>query len=191
MTVTYSYAPEVEDIAVRLIAAHHTHLLDNGHVRVEYLFRSETQETNGKTVWGKARKVSSLNAFLAIPKDEASSDIAEAPEVEPFFVIEIAADVWRTISSKQRIALVDHELSHCRVRLTDGTVKLAVAPHDIEAFESDVRRHGLWRKDIEHFAKICADAGQMSLINDVDAQTRRSRKAISERRAWRTRKTES
>lgn len=185
MTVTYSYAPDVEAIAVRLIVQHHTHLIDNGHVRIEYLFRSEAQETNGRTVWGKARKVSSINAFLALPKDEACEDIAEAPEIEPFFVIEIAADVWGTITAKQRVALVDHELSHCRIKHNnqDGNVVLFVAPHDVEEFQGVIRRHGLYKSDVEHFAKIAADAlhEQMSLLESGDdegdePQVKRARK---------------
>jgi predicted metallopeptidase len=168
VTVTYSYAEPVGQIARQLIAKHHTHLTENGHVRIEYLFRSEAQETNGRTIWGKARKVTSINAFLAIPKDEAAADILEAPEIEPFFVIEIAADVWQTITAKQRVALVDHELSHCRIKFNkDCEAVLYVAPHDVEEFQGVIRRHGLYKSDVEHFAKIAVDAlnEQMSLLD--------------------------
>lgn len=169
MPVTYSKAPEVEEIARRLIAQHHTHLLELGHVRIEYLFRSEAASSNGKTVYGKARKLSGLGAFLALGDDapEGRPD-AETPEVEPFFVMEIAADCWATLTPKQRIALVDHELSHFKVAVNHDTgVKLSLAAHDLEEFKVIVERHGLWRSDIEDFVKAATHT-QLSLAGDGD-----------------------
>ena len=34
---------------------------------------------------------------------------------------------------------------------TDNPIKLSVKPHDLEEFSCIVRRHGLWREDIEDF----------------------------------------
>jgi hypothetical protein len=158
MTVTYTLAPEVKEIAQKLIANHHSDLIGT---RIEYIFRSEAAESNGKTVYGKARKLSGLNAFLATPdRAPVGQPDASTPEVEAFFVLEIAADVWKMIDKKQRAALVDHELCHFYVR-PDGA--LALMPHDVEAFAAEVRRHGLWREDLENSFRSVSGK-QLSLL---------------------------
>lgn len=161
MTVTYSLAPEVGKIARQLLTKHHDTALFN--IRIDYLFRSEAATSNGRDVWGKARKVTGLNAFLATA-DQAEGPIDDdTPEVEPFFVIEIAYDIWVTLTAKQKVALVDHELSHLKVGVNDkGEIVLSLQGHDVEEFADIVSRHGLWNKSVEHLAKICGD--QLSLL---------------------------
>lgn len=145
MTVTHRPAPAVARIAATLIGQHHTHLAD---VRIDYVFRSETAKSNGKAIWGKARKITGLNAFLATPEDERPVD----DDIDEFFVIEIAEPVWAILSENERKALVDHELCHCTTEQKGGELKLKLRPHDLEEFVQIVRRHGLWRDDVENFA---------------------------------------
>jgi hypothetical protein len=148
--VDYTPAPAVERVAGTLIRKNHPDLADE---RIEYVFRSEAAKENGKVVWGKARKVSGLNAFLARGE-------ADELDVEDFFVIEIAAPVWSVLDAKQREALVDHELTHCTHKTNDkGDVTLALLAHDVEEFKSIIERHGLWRPDLEEFVK----AGNLQL----------------------------
>lgn len=165
MTVTYSLAPEVAKIGRQLLKQHHdSDLLDQ---RIEYLFRSEAAKAGGRTIWGKARKITGLNAFLA-DKEPAEGPISDdTPDVEAFFVIEIAYDVWLTLTSKQKVALVDHELNHLQVGYNEsGELVLKLRAHDLEEFEDVVRRHGLWKKDVEHFVKVAAD--QLNLLDQDD-----------------------
>lgn len=163
MTVTYTPAPEAEKIGRQLVAKHHTDLVD---YRIEYTFRSEASKTAGRVIWGKARKISGLNAWLANPERE---DLDPEEPIEPFFVIELALDVWNTLDGKQRIALVDHELSHCQIRVNaNGDPAPTVVPHDVEEFEAVLRRHGFYRTDLKHFAKVTievANGDQMSLLD--------------------------
>lgn len=156
MPVTYSDAHSVRFIAHRLISENHPHLID---VRIEYVFRSEASKSGGRAVWGKARRLSGLNAYLATPEDERPRPDGDGhiDEVEPFFIIEIAEDVWGLISPPQRDALVDHELSHCRIEHTETGPKLVLATHDVEEFEEVLRRHGLWRSDLSSFAKVASE----------------------------------
>lgn len=156
MTV-YRHASAVKAIAEKLIADHHNHL-DGTHI--EYVFRDKAANSGGKEVWGKARKISGLNAYLA-------GDIGEGVDVEDFFVIEIAEDVWRILDGDQRVALVDHELHHCTIAINDDNVVtgLAIAPHDLEEFKAVVERHGLWRPDITEFLKAAHDSGQLSIFD--------------------------
>jgi len=169
VTTTYTRAPEVEAIANRLIPRHHVHLVELGHVRIDYVFRSEAARSGGRTVAGKARKVTGLSAFLAIGDDapEGRPD-EDTPEVEPFFVVEVAADVWSALTPKQRRALVDHELSHLKVRLDDeDNLALSLAAHEVEEFVAVVERHRMWRPELEDLVKA-ATGTQLSLLGEED-----------------------
>lgn len=149
----YRPASEVARIATKLIADHHIDLCD---VRIEYVFRDEAAKKNGKVVFGTARKVSGLNAFLATGEvDEAGIQHGDAD----FYVIEIAEDEWQELTQAQRIALVDHELCHCQVEWDDdGAPTLKMRPHDLEEFREIVDRHGLWEPGVTHMAAAMARA---------------------------------
>ena len=85
----------------------------------------------------------------------------------PFFVITMSKDVWELLPHEKKVALVDHEISHAGASVKqakdeadsdvdaeieqDNPVKLSIKPHDLEEFSDVVRRHGLWREDIQEF----------------------------------------
>lgn len=163
--VTYCYSEELAEIGRRLVAQHHPDLVNFGAVEIRYIFRSEASKSNGKVVWGKARKVGGLGAFLAMDTDDAPTGEPPDDPAEAFFVIEIAHDVWLLLSPKQKVALVDHELCHLSVALDEaGAVRLSIRPHDLEEFEAILSRHSLWRPDLESFAVVAAK--QLSLLQD-------------------------
>lgn len=122
---------------------HHSDLWDT---RIEWVFRSEASKSGGKTILGTAKKISGLAALLATPEATGDEDL-------DFFVITIAEDIWEYLSPKQRIALVDHELCHCKIEEVndEGDLKLLTVAHDIEEFSEIVVRHGLWRPDLRQF----------------------------------------
>lgn len=137
--ISFWRAREVQDIAESLIEEFHPHIAE---LTVLYVFRSEHSEENGKVVLGKARKVSGLNAYLAFRS--MVDDEGDAPQnVSGFFVIEIAYDTWQALTPSQRIALVDHEMSHIG---PDG-----MRSHDVEEFRGVIERHGVWRPALEEF----------------------------------------
>lgn len=138
----YAHAPDVAHIAGDLIATIPDHA-DLAGVDVIYVWRDKATKTRGRTVLGKARKVSGLHALLA-------RDLADDA---PLFVVEIAQDEWIRLTTKQRYALVDHELSHLRVKIgDDGERDLSVRGHDVEEFRAVIERHGLWKDDVADFA---------------------------------------
>jgi predicted metallopeptidase len=166
MAQGYEPAPqEVVELANDLIYEHHSHL---GPIRIEYLFVSEPIVERGKEVWGRAAKVTGRNAYLA-----ARERPQEAIEPRGFFVIELVKKVWELLDKKAKTALLDHELEHCWVK-DDGS--LVIVPHDLEEFNNIVRRHGLWRVDIETF--LAAAEGQRRLFTPVaDSRDGSSREA--------------
>lgn len=160
--MNYTLAPDVRDIAQDLIVNYHQHLMN---VRVEYLFMDKTPVSKGKATWGRMRKVTGLSAFLStIPHEDKlmgfNYDIVDGGDIcnQPFFVMEVSAEIWGQLDDKQRRALVDHELSHC---WRDEDDQLVLLSHDIEEFAGVIKRHGLWRPDLEMFME---KSGQMALF---------------------------
>lgn len=154
MTVEYREASEPRRIATDLIKQHHTDLSD-AFGQMRFVFRSEAAKKGGRVQLGAAKIVSGLNAWLVDGEGELMSGADTA-----FFVIEIAEPEWKELSEAQRVALVDHELSHCLIEYPedpDATPKLKLRAHDLEEFVDVVRRHGLWKTDVEHFAKVGAE----------------------------------
>ncbi len=157
MTTEYRPASAAAEIAADLIPRHHDDLIG---VRIEYVFRSKAAKSKGRVVLGRARKVGGLNAFLAA--EDEPDEVAVDPDA--FFVLEFAEDEWASLSHRQRVALVDHELSHCVVEYgDDGERKLGLVGHDLEEFEAIVYRHGLWKPDVTRFVR----AGATKLDTDV------------------------
>lgn len=146
MTTKFVPAPEVKTIAEDLIPKYHPHLADS---RIEYVFIDTIPNKGGKEVWGSMRKITNLPAYLGADESDKERGINT-----PFFVLSITEPVWKDLSDKERIALVDHELCHGGVEVTEeGDYKLGIIPHDLEEFSCIVERHGLWRKDVEQFFK--------------------------------------
>jgi putative metallopeptidase len=140
-----AYAPEA--IAKILIGVYHGML---NHRPIAYLWR-ESMKRNGKITLGKA----SL----------AGGKIKHFGRVD--FVIEFNWGAWQELTPRERIALVDHELTHC---FTDGeSLKPIMIPHDVEEFGSIVRKWGLWQPDLEEFGKAVTEAAQMSLFEPAGA----------------------
>lgn len=153
----YKLATEAQKIGAGIMEEHHPHLLG---VRVEFLFMDKTPKSKGREVWGRAKKIGGLNAFLALGPNTLPEFYADQPF--DLFVIEISEEIWERLTARGKAALIDHELSHCEIDEDDeGRVSLAVVGHDITEFSGVLQRHGLWNESVENFVK--AGAEQLSL----------------------------
>jgi hypothetical protein len=106
----FSPAPDVAKIAKPIIKEHHDHLISR---RIEFLFverldkdgNSQAILKNGKNLYGKAKLVTGLNAFLAGEMDD---------EATPLFVILISKHFWTSAAAsagrRQCGAIPDSEL---------------------------------------------------------------------------------
>lgn len=153
MPQEYWSAVEVRAIANELIYSEHTHL---GSIRIDYVFLEEAPKAKGREVWGRAKLVSGLNAWLC------RVDTSET-EPSPFFVVEVAAKVWGVLPEMQKRALVDHLLSQLDVDIDDS--KLTVRPPDFEEFGGVIRRHGAWRNEVAAFLEAAKEGDQLGLFN--------------------------
>lgn len=146
MATRFEDAPEVEAIARRLIAEHHSYLRQSD---IRYLWRiSESAwAKGGHDVYGQTALVSGPMRHIAADADA---------------VVLVNHMAWGDLSAAQRVALVDHELSHLVPKMDadgvtlshpDGTPILVLARHDVEEFAAVIRRHGLWRPELERAAE--------------------------------------
>jgi len=142
----WTKAPEVAEVASKLIGRHHGHLAE---ARIVYLFREGNWSSKDRTTWGMAQKVSDRDKFLT---------------GYDFYLI-INYDVWKALDQSTREALVDHELSHCGQNESGSWV---IWGHDIEDFAAIVRRHGLWNESVKLYLAAAEgrDKDQMELFTD-------------------------
>lgn len=82
-------------------------------------------------------------------------EAAGPPLNRDFFCITIYEPWWKLLDYPRRRAVIDHELCHCGL---DDKAQLTLLPHDLEAFNAEVRRHGLWKSDLDAFFRTCQDA---------------------------------
>lgn len=144
----YFDAPEVEEVARKLIADHHGHLVE---ARIRYLFREGAWSSKKKETWGNAQVVTGAQKHIT------GLD----------FIITINKEVWEHIEPHQRMALVDHELTHCECGEPDakGNPTWFIQGHDVEDFARIVKRHGLWNEDITKFFMATK---QLTLFNQAE-----------------------
>lgn len=86
------------------------------------------------------------------------------------FVILLNRDFWQHENTTPivRAALLDHELCHATVKRDPetheamkndrGKIVYRIRHHDIEEFSEIPKRHGLWRHELDAFARACAYA---------------------------------
>lgn len=138
----FMYAPQVEVIAQELVRSCPEFdvleaMIDSGKFRVAYLWRKKAAKSCGKTVLGKSIKVSGYARHFS----------------EADFVVEIAADAARSLTNYQLEAAIYHELLHIGIEYDedeDGNETLVIRPqaHDVEMFNDEVQRYGLWKNDL-------------------------------------------
>lgn len=146
----------VEAMVEEAVAVHHPHLYG---LEIDVVFTDKTPKSKGREVWGRAKKISGLNEFLARPKARQE----EYGDGQDFFVIELSEKAFGNLTTEGQKALIDHCLSQCEIVFDEETqvVALSVVGPDIAEFEGVVRRHGLWRESVKDFVQ--AGAEQLSL----------------------------
>ncbi len=148
MATEYFEAPEVEEVAWQLINTIHNHLVE---AKIKYLFRTGHWSTQKRETWGKAQRITGQQAFLT------GLD----------FVITIQRDVWKQLTKEERIALLDHELSHCCRGDDDnyGNPTWYIQGHDVEDFIDVIHRHGFWNPTLKKLRNVIHDNEQLTLFD--------------------------
>lgn len=123
MAKEFSHAPEVQEIAEKLIEILKPELEG---FEIKYVFNSENPKKDGEEKAGLARKVVGLNAFIA-------------GHPEGFFCLETGRPAWDLMDAQARIRYTHHELCHFGVA---DSGNLMIVPHDIEEFCEIAEVHG-------------------------------------------------
>jgi hypothetical protein len=149
----YKDAPEVLEMAARLIDDMHGHLAE---ARIKYMFRTGKWELKGKTIYGRAEKVSAKWKYLT----------------EFDFVITINRDIWFANKPEVRQAILDHELEHCSRGEDDkqGNPKWYIQAHSVEDFVSIIKRHGLWTVGLQNIIKAKEEYEQISMLPETGTE---------------------
>lgn len=116
-------------------------------------------DADGKVTIGKCRKASDLDREL----------------MEFDFIILLSKAFWLDlqVTDEQRRALLDHELMHAAVKIGEngepeedakGRIVYRVRKHDIEEFTDTIRRHGIYRGDLDSFAAALRQAAARGYV---------------------------
>lgn len=129
----------------------------------EYVFIKEAPKSRGREILGRARRISGLQAWLSHPELSRKKTFQIPTD---YFVIEISHNTWLRLDDSQKVALVDHELSHCAVDwdAATGLIKLRIRHHDVEEFVGVISRNGLWKEDVQQLGIVSSE--QLSLALD-------------------------
>ncbi len=143
----YHDAQQARAIGDVLIGALEVHS-EIRNANIAYIFR-EKMKTRDRIVLGKASKADGKLSFFA------GFD----------FVVEINWQEWLRLTDHQKLALIDHELSHCG-REDDGRggADWVLISHDVEEFSGIVRRWGLWHEDLQGFSGAVSHAQQLGMF---------------------------
>jgi len=131
MAENWKAADEVMDAMRDLVANHHPDLalyVDE----IAVIFKDKASQVGNKTILGKS---ATAPAILHILGDGTYK-----------FIITLAADEWKDLNQKEKLALLDHHLCACRTDEDDsGKVKTWIEPPDVAFYRDELERHGVWR----------------------------------------------
>lgn len=156
----------VYEMLRELVEEYHDHLTSN---RIAVMWRFGWKaDPDGRIQLGACKKASDIDRELRKNLD---------------FVILLSWDFWSAaqVSDEQRKALLDHELMHAAEALDDdmepkvdsrGRKVFRIRKHDVEEFTDIVRRHGIWKSDLEAFAEALYKRAQAPLFNPPDVVQR-------------------
>ena len=145
----------LESLAQPLIREHHGHLV---RAKILYLLSTQPMRDKDRVVLGKAQKNAPLLRYLSSAIGEEVPSVAGGYD----FVLLFQSTEWGMLTPAQKIAAVDHELSHCfaKVEVSEKTGRerrsWTLLAHDLQEFTAVVARHGLWQPDVQNMARAVA-----------------------------------
>lgn len=135
--------------------AWHDHLRD-AEIVLAWMIGKKA-DRDGRITLGRCRKVGELDRQLQ------QADL----------VIVLNQEYWTSFNEEQRLALLDHELCHADVAIdSDNEPKVdghqrkqfRLRKHDIEEFSAVVKRHGIYKRDLETFVEALRSSKQGDLF---------------------------
>jgi len=141
---------EALDSLARELSERHEELhFIRGH-DLQVLWKRSGGSKGGRGVLGKCASPSGLTRFYSA-KD---------------WVIWLAADQVRAhaFNAQQTEALLYHEMLHCAVEeQPDRPAKITTVAHDVEVFNREIERYGLWMTDLQEVAEVIGQQLRLGL----------------------------
>jgi len=155
---------EIVDQVQGLIKKHHPDLaivMDE----IAVIFRETAAKRGGRVILGKTSKASPLIA---------NGILSDAPWK---FIIELPADEWEKLTSRQKEALLDRHLCACRTEVNDktGETKYLLASPDVAYYWDEIDRWGDWYprdeedKDKPNIVKLLSGQEEEEEIEEEEA----------------------
>jgi len=124
---------EVVTMAGSIIEEDHQHLSE---ATITYLFRERSwKRGDGRTILGRASKRNEIDKILSNRRED--------------FIIILVKPRWDGMSDEERRCLLDHELCHAGVQVTNsGQRKWILRSHPIEEFPENLARFAFRREQM-------------------------------------------
>lgn len=147
---TWEAGKDIWEIVQDLISKHHP-MLAMVDKEIAIIFKEKASKTGGQVVLGKSSRAPGVLKLLG--------------KAEYKFIIEIAADEWKTLADNQRVALLDHLLCACKVEEDEktGEPKCSIAAPEVSFFWKELERNGDWRTRPEQ-----SESGAMDVESVID-----------------------
>lgn len=124
---------EVYELVWDMIKKTHPRLAD---ATVRVLFKEKLGTSHGMAQIGKPEVADAKMVFLA------SVDL----------IVWLDSGFWAMATPEQRLALVDHELTHFVMKTdSDGNEGYQLRHHDVEEFAEVIERRGMWQEELVRF----------------------------------------
>jgi len=143
---------EALDALARELTRRHAELRPIGEYELKVLWKRGGGSKGGRVILGKCKAPSGLLRFYS------GAD----------WMIWLASDHVRAhgFNAQQTEALLYHEMLHCCVEVEgDRPPKITTVSHDIEAFNKEIERYGLWMQDLVDTAAVMGQ--QLALALDT------------------------
>jgi Putative phage metallopeptidase len=161
----YDQASDAAQLGLLLInqVKEHEHLQA---ANIGYVFRDDELRRHGKVIAAEAIMVDRIlqaeKRWGRIVKWALQHHILKVDAL-PDLLILIDRNMWSGYDADQKLALIDHELSHCWYETEedgetqkfsrDGSPKWALRGHDVEEFCGVIARRGLWNAQLVEMAR--------------------------------------
>lgn len=143
-------------------------------------FHPDTKQAKIALAWMHGVKAN-VDGKVCLGKCILSSEL-QKEFMEFDFVILLNKEVWESkeFGVERKKALLDHELMHAAEAVdkegepkvdAKGRKLFRIRNHDLEEFTDVVRRHGVWKKDLEIFAEAIIKKSQAPLFKDTDEKS--------------------
>lgn len=167
MAVNRSPAPEVQDVAERIIGLRHKHLAQND-VRIEYRFRDDRPKAGGQEEWAGLMKVGGWNAVdeaLARGIVEQRDDEGNVIPPTGYFRLWVSKPIWDELKPEEREALVDWCLCQARSGHAEssGRLILSTLAPDLKVYFDNLRAYGAWHEKVATVVAMIAANSQQAL----------------------------